>query len=487
MKDKEAPSLVLLVILAALAGGMAWGIRGQFGHETGAMMAGILVGLVFVLAFGRTWTSLFGARAVAMFALGVSVGGSMTYGQTIGLTQLPDLVGNVEALRWGLLGLFIKGGIWIGMAAAFLAIAMSRTPYRAVELALVLMVMLFLMFLGVELLNRPFDPAERQLPKIYFSASWHWQPDADIKPRPENWGGLLFALAGLYVYAGFLRGDRLVRWLTLWGIVGGGLGFAGGQCIQALHAWHPEVFHESWFAEWAPYVNWWNTMETTFGLVLGAVLAVGLWLNRRSIGPPDDFDAADTVELSIAGEWLLVAIHVAAVVAWNFGSFDHLDAFADLALTMVVIPAIAVWAGRLWPYLLTLPIVTLPIAGKTLRELCYDTSEVPLATGWLLYVAVPMAITTAAALLLAHRALKSGAISFARWSLLITTWTFFTLNLAFFRYPWPWQEWTRRTPHALVYTVCAVALTLAAVVGYRIGWSRGQVGSDEESAPSSSN
>jgi hypothetical protein len=33
------------VLFGAMAGGMAWGIRGQYGHETGAMIAGLLVGL----------------------------------------------------------------------------------------------------------------------------------------------------------------------------------------------------------------------------------------------------------------------------------------------------------------------------------------------------------------------------------------------------------------------------------------------------------
>ena len=40
----------------------------------------------------------------------------MTYGQTIGLTQDEALIGNWAALRWGLLGLFIKGAVWIGFA-----------------------------------------------------------------------------------------------------------------------------------------------------------------------------------------------------------------------------------------------------------------------------------------------------------------------------------------------------------------------------------
>ena len=36
------------VVFASLAGGMAWGIRGQYGHETGAMIAGVLVSLTIV-------------------------------------------------------------------------------------------------------------------------------------------------------------------------------------------------------------------------------------------------------------------------------------------------------------------------------------------------------------------------------------------------------------------------------------------------------
>ena len=40
------------MLFTALAGGMGWGIRGQYGHETGAMLAGLLVALVLVYLFG---------------------------------------------------------------------------------------------------------------------------------------------------------------------------------------------------------------------------------------------------------------------------------------------------------------------------------------------------------------------------------------------------------------------------------------------------
>jgi len=461
LNQRTTPSLWLVVMLSAMAGGMGWGIRGQYGHETGAMIAGVLVGCVLTLMLCRGCSSLFAARAVALCALGVSIGGSMTYGQTLGLTHDADLIGNVAALRWGLLGVFVKGAIWIGLAAAFFAMALSETRYRPLEWALLLLVMLFLMFAGVQLLNAPFDPANKALPEIYFSDDWHWEPEADLQPRPERWGGLLAALAGLYIYAGWFRGDRLVRRLALWGVVGGGLGFVVGQCVQSFHAWNVEIFREGWFAPLEPYINWWNMMETTFGAVWGGIVALGLWLNRHLIREGDD---TPRLEITRSAEWLLVAVHVSALVAWNFGSFHQLDRFADLALSMVIIPVIAVSAGRLWPYLLALPIVILPIAGKTLRYVCYEREQLTVELGWTIYVAVPLVVMMVAALLLARGAMKPGGGStFSRWSLLLMTWTLFALNFAFFEFPWPWEAWTIRTPNAIIYSICTIGLTGAAL------------------------
>ena len=42
------------ILLTAMAGAMGWGIRGQYGHETGAMIAGVLVSLVLYSCTART-------------------------------------------------------------------------------------------------------------------------------------------------------------------------------------------------------------------------------------------------------------------------------------------------------------------------------------------------------------------------------------------------------------------------------------------------
>ena len=460
---RQSPSLVLAVVLTAMAGGMGWGIRGQYGHETGAMIAGVLVGLVLVFLFYTRSTSLSAARAVALCALGVSIGGSMTYGQTVGLTHDAALIGNWQALRWGLLGLFLKGGIWIAFAAALLGMALSDRRYRPLEMSLLLLVMVFAYFLGFYLFNTPFDPAGKALPTIYFSDHWFWERDAELKPRLERWGGLLAALAVLTLYARCVRRDRLAARLAFWGFLAGGVGFSLGQSVQAFHAWNVEMFQQGWFgAKIEPHMNWWNMMETTFGATFGAILALGLWLNRHLIGPGED---ADEVELPIGAEWLLVGVHVAALTMWNFGSFAALDLFADLALTMVIIPIVAVAGGRLWPYLVTLPIVALPIAGKTFRQLCVVEEQVSTVTGALVYLVLPLCVTLAAALVLARNPTKPlGGRSFARWSLLLCTWLYFWLNFAFFHFPWPWQPWTGRTPSGIIFSVCAVGLTAAALL-----------------------
>ena len=232
LSDPPAGALTSMV-LAACAGGMAWGIRGQYGHETGAMIAGVLVGFVLVLLHGRHLTALQNARAVALFALGISIGGCMTYGQTVGLTHDGPLVGNVEAYRWGMLGLGIKGSVWIGFGAALFGTALSGRRYGVAEICWLTVFLMAALFFGVYALNEPYEPAKRLLPKIYFSDHWYWEPDV-TKPRRERWGGLWCALGVLLVYLAIVKRDVLACSLGLWGCIAGGIGFPAGQAVQVL-------------------------------------------------------------------------------------------------------------------------------------------------------------------------------------------------------------------------------------------------------------
>ncbi len=363
--------------------------------SNGAMIAGVLVGLVLTLLFLPRASSISGARVVAFCALGVSVGGSMTYGQTLGLTHDQDLIGNWDALRWGLTGTFVKGAIWIGFCGLLFGIAASAIRYRTIELALMLLAAMFVYFAGIEMLNEPFRPADEQLPAIYFSDHWDWEPNQDLEPRRERWGGLLFALVTVATCARFGCGDRLALRLACWGAIAGGIGFSTGQSLQAWHAWSPETFGQGWFAEYDGYMNWWNMMETTFGAVFGAILALGVFLNRHLIAKEPEWDSD---QIAMTTEIGLALIHCGAIAAWSFRDSRLFDHFADNAIPMILIPIVAVATGRLWPYLMTLPVIALPIAGKTLLQLSYDSNYIPIPLGWLLLFLLPMAVTIAVAI-----------------------------------------------------------------------------------------
>ena len=172
----------------------------------------------------------------------MGVGGTETYGVTLGLTHNPELVGNWSALRWGLLGCLVKGALWIGFAGLFLGIGLGGKRYRPLEILGLTLAMLAVSFLGSWLLNSPFDVEGRRLPAIHFSNLWHWLPESDSRPRPEAWGGLLFALGLALAYVALWKKDALARNLGLWGLLGGALGFPIGQSLQAYHAWNPECF-----------------------------------------------------------------------------------------------------------------------------------------------------------------------------------------------------------------------------------------------------
>jgi hypothetical protein len=451
-----------VILLAAAAGGMGWGIRGQYGHETGAMIAGLLAGLVLVVLLGPSGASLQSARAVALCAAAIGFGGAMTYGQTVGLTQNPEVIGNWAALSWGMLGLGIKGALWIGFAGAFLGMGLSGARYHPREMALVLGGMLLLMLAGMGLLNLPFDPENRSLPRIYFSADWSWYPTAgaELKPRREFWGGFLFALVGLVLYVGWIRKDRLARNMAFWGCLGG-LGFPIGQSLQSWHAWNRSLFQEGFLADCDKVINWWNFMETTFGLVMGAALGLGLWLNRRRIAA---LNGPGEVTMKPAIEFGLLAVQLTLLFLWEFADWGPLNAVGDFGIPRSLIPILCIVGGRYWPYLMALPVVAFPILGKTGAAMGFPPSTS--AIGAALFLALPCVLLTFLAMHFSRAAAvrpESRARDYLSSALLIVTWLYFGLNYAFFKFPWPWQTWTARTPNAIVFALCAIALTWAAL------------------------
>jgi hypothetical protein len=429
------------------------------------MIAGALVSLVLCLLFARHLPSATVVRAAAWGTIAMGFGGSMTYGQTVGLTHNASMVGHLDALLWGMLGLSIKGGLWIGFCGAFLGMGLSGVQYRTGEILRLYGLMLLGCALGIWLLNEPYLPAQQILPKIYFSADWRWTPDVTaevLKPRRELWGGFLVALGVLLIWLASVRRDGLAVRLGLWGLLGGAIGFPLGQSLQAFHAWHRDLFSQGWLAEADRVINWWNFMETTFGITMGAALGLGLWLSRRRLNsgggladPTQPIGAPSPVL-----EWTLIGVHLALLVGVEFTDLAAFSEIYDFGLMLGFLPILGITAGRIWPWLTITGITLIPIAGKTFENLAIGEKAVSPTLGAILYLGLPLLL---AGWLAGRFRTLAAAGNTTRWlgeALLFNTLIYFLLNNAFFRFPWPWKTWTTRTPNALVFAVCAGALVV---------------------------
>ncbi len=118
------------VLLAAVSLSIGWGIRGNFGHEYGAMLPGGLTAIAVCLMSGRadwrarvTYFGMFGA-------LGWAFGGSISYMQVVGYTHS----GHAASQYYGFFCLFVIGFLWGGMGGAGTAFPAVADRERLTEL-----------------------------------------------------------------------------------------------------------------------------------------------------------------------------------------------------------------------------------------------------------------------------------------------------------------------------------------------------------------
>lgn len=102
------------ILLAGLSLSIGWGIRGNFGHEYGAMIPGALTAIAVCLLSGRNdWRDR--VAYFGMFgALGWAFGGSMSYMQVVAYTHS----GQLASQHFGFFGLFFLGFLWAAMGGA---------------------------------------------------------------------------------------------------------------------------------------------------------------------------------------------------------------------------------------------------------------------------------------------------------------------------------------------------------------------------------
>ena len=113
-------------LMVALSLSIGWGVRGNFGHEYGAMLPGVLAAIAAVLTIGRPeWLPRIGY--VAFFGgLGWAFGGSISYMQVIAYTHS----GHLPSQVYGFAGLWLIGFLWAAMGGLATAWSVEASPRR---------------------------------------------------------------------------------------------------------------------------------------------------------------------------------------------------------------------------------------------------------------------------------------------------------------------------------------------------------------------
>ncbi|HOX39365.1 MAG TPA: hypothetical protein PL033_15395 [Candidatus Brocadiia bacterium] len=345
--------LATFLAVPCLAVGLGWGIRGQFGHERGALVPGAFLGLSLALLSG--WPVHAAIRLGAITMMTCAVGGLMTYGQTLGLVQNQP----VSSIRWwGYLGLFVKGGFWFGFVGVFTGMMAGGVPYGAAELLVLMLVTTILGLVGMQLFNRPHQPPDR-LPRIYFSGR------ASDKPRLEYWGGLWLGLLGVMAYAWFIKGDGAAVRLACWGILGGGIGFSFGEMLQCFGS------HRVPFGQKAqPWIDWWKVMEITFGLFGGLFIAMG-WVQTFGLRhPAPEFPITIPSRLELLG--IVIWLPLAVI---GHHSRDSICDLWELPFQALVIPIPCIFCGSVWPAFAIMPLLTLATARHIIWQEHYGRDK----------------------------------------------------------------------------------------------------------------
>jgi len=293
MIKKEGYATWLFVVFPAITMMLGWGLRGHIGGGPfGAMIPGALVALSIsmLLKLPAGMASVF----VVFGAVGIGLGGEMTYGQTLGFLKSPD------TMWWGTLGTTVKGSVWglLGGIVIGIGLIYNRLSKRTIITAFLLL--LAGMLIGFKLINQPMV--------VYFSDP--------ANPRSESWGALLVGAIALLI---FLKnkiatdGFTIISRFAFWGLLGGGLGFGlgGFWMVLGFHLPNEVIFH-----------SWWKAMEFTFGLLLGGALGYAAWLNRKEILRDKEKLADEPISTSktILQEFTVTLI-VGLLIYWVFSSW----------------------------------------------------------------------------------------------------------------------------------------------------------------------
>jgi hypothetical protein len=272
----------LSVLIAGLAFGTAWAVRGQFGHEEGASWAAAIGALALVLVSGRKdWYSKI-LPIVLSSVLGWGAGGMISYGKVVGYGRSSDF-GNAW---YGLLMLFVIGGLYGLLGGGLTGLSLWSGKKNRVNWASLLIEMVaggiifyYLLIAQLELLMTP--------------------------PRSEAWAVCLGAGAALLWHMA-RNGYKVPLRVAFISALGGGFGFAFGNFLQITG----DVLHIQF--------NMWNVMEYSIGFFGGSSLAYAVFTSEWE---EDPYEPKAWENISA---WAIVFAFIPAVVFMNSRLYEYL-------------------------------------------------------------------------------------------------------------------------------------------------------------------
>jgi hypothetical protein len=264
------------MIFTALILGLAWAVRGHFGHEWGAAWAGATGALAVLVASGRIdWFRRL-PSLTALGALGWGAGGMMSYGIVIGYCRADTFFNSL----YGYAMLAVIGGLYGFIGGGFLGLGLETSDQKKPNWFILIsgMVAVGCLFWGI----------------IIYQLEWWMTP-----PRSEAWGfcaGAAIALAWYMHQEGFHRALRVAAYSGL----GAGFGFSVGNFFQTAGTISGVSY------------NWWNVMEFTLGFCGGLGMAYAVSTTRWP----------EAAKPSRIANWIAL-VFIALLLPWS----NYLNAF----------------------------------------------------------------------------------------------------------------------------------------------------------------
>ena len=373
-----APLRPAFYVATALSLSLGWGIRGNFGHEYGAMIPGALAALAAVLLSGRADWHRRTAEFALFGALGWSFGGSISYMQVVAYTHS----GHSPSVLYGFACLFVIGFLWatLGGAGTALSAVADRSFVTALYLPMgVVFSLWWLQGAVIEpwLRQRDFElnwydtdwlaallalvggmfvcmvrrRLDRATALILSMATGWWVGFLLLvvvlglrmtPPRGDNWAGCLGMTVTVVWYFWQIGLVEVTRAALVCGFIGG-IGFAAASMLELVEV---TSGYET---------NWHSVLEQTTGLFNGIGVAVAVASLARWNPSVDDSEGPDHrprtqpyalgfVLLGITylnlrknvGEWVRVEAMPAEMVGISASAWFNLG-YILMALTLVAL------------------------------------------------------------------------------------------------------------------------------------------------------